>query len=101
MLCTACVTCPIRDPSFHCIYAVLVVSEVKKRPSASGMSMATWGPTPGNYLLTGGGRAVDRERDEQLIQLNRAAIKVCAAKDMLWLILALPIQHQGLCKEAC
>ena len=32
-------------------------------------------PNPRNFLMTGGGRAVDRERDDQLISLNKAAIK--------------------------
>ena len=33
---------------------------------------------PKNYLMSGGYRAAARDRDEQLLQLNRAAMKACA-----------------------
>ena len=34
--------------------------------------------SPKNYLMSGGYRAAARDRDEQLLQLNRAAMKACA-----------------------
>lgn len=34
--------------------------------------------SPKNYLMSGGHRAAARDRDEQLLQLNRAAMKACA-----------------------
>ena len=33
--------------------------------------------SPNNYLMSGGYRAAAKERDEQLLQLNRSAIKAC------------------------
>ncbi len=32
---------------------------------------------PKNYLMSGGFRAAAKDRDDQLLQLNRAAIKAC------------------------
>lgn len=34
--------------------------------------------SPRNYLMSGGYRAAARDRDEQLLQLNRNAMKACA-----------------------
>ena len=47
----------------------------KRRPHSGGSSCLGTVPNPRNFLMTGGGRAVDRERDDQLISLNKAAIK--------------------------
>ena len=47
----------------------------KRRPHSGGTSCLGTVPNPRNFLMTGGGRAVDRERDDQLISLNKAAIK--------------------------
>lgn len=45
-----------------------------KTTHVTAYSDATYSPS--NYLVSGGARAAARDRDEQLMQLNRAAIKV-------------------------
>ena len=50
-----------------------------------------------NYLMSGGYRAAAKDRDDQLLQLNRAAIKACTCHVHTWhsvgLCFALPIQE--------
>ncbi|KAK9803426.1 hypothetical protein WJX72_011695 [[Myrmecia] bisecta] len=48
----------------------------KKRPSSAGSSQLCGASyATRNFLLTGGGRSIDQQREDQLNYLNRAAIK--------------------------
>ena len=61
--------------SWHWVLSLLAkCAGSAKTTHVTTYSDATYSPR--NYLLSGGSRATARDRDEQLLQLNRAAIKV-------------------------